>query len=194
MQNIALSLSIVFWLLLSSPYAESWQSAHERRVTRYVNCDFGYIVRVPPGLIARVPEYARHGFNIDLPDGRSSIEVYNTYNMSGSSSPLAILKYQLQFQAELHPGWKVVSRHDQQVKGLAGTSVAAIYRYQGTAWKSHYIIAYRPLDGEGEGNIVYLFELSAPLNRYDKTLGDFNRVVDGFELTQIPRGPCSNDE
>jgi len=44
-----------------------------------------------------------------------------------------------------------------------------------------------------QGNIVYVFELSTPLGRYEEMLPELNRIMDGFELTKLTLGPCSNE-
>jgi hypothetical protein len=186
-------LSALSFLICSGFPNDSSRTPQERQVTRYVNCDYGYMVRVPAGLIGRVPEYQNHGFYMKLPDGQSTIEVYNEFNMSDSVSPHVVFDYELKSPAKRLAGWTIVSRHSQQVKGLAATSVTATYRYKGVKWKSHYVILYRPEDSEGLGNIVYLFELTTPLERYEETSVELNRTLEGFELTKLPIGPCSND-
>jgi hypothetical protein len=194
MRKIITTLQFVLLLFLCSSFpTDGWPSPEERRVTRYVNCDYGYVVRVPSGLVGRVPEYQNHGFYMNLPDGQSTIEVYNAFNMSESVSPPAVFDYELKFQGEGRAGWRIVSRHSQQVKGLAATSVTATYTYKGAQWKSRSILVYRPEDSEGLGNIVYLFELTTPLERYEETSVELNRTLEGFELTKLPIGPCSND-
>lgn len=187
-----LPLFLAFFGYVAFP-VNSFPPAQEKTNTRYVNCDFGYLVRVPSGFVARIPEYQRHGFSIDLPDGESTIEIYNAYNMSDSVSPRKVFDYELEGEAEGRPGWRIASRHDEQIKGLAATRVTATYRYKGAQWKSLYVILYRPLQSDGEGNIVYSLELSAPLARYQTTSAELDIVLGGFELTKIPHGPSSNN-
>jgi len=172
---------------------KSLRSPQERKVAQYVNCDYGYVVRIPPGLVGQVPEYQNHGFYIRLPDGNSTINVSNEFNMSESALPAAVFHYELKFAAEVRIGWKILSRRYKKVKGLDAMTATATYKDKGAQWKSRILIVYRPLDEEGLGNIVYLFELSTPLARYKETSLAFDRVVGGFELTKLPRGPCSND-
>jgi len=185
-------LALLFFLRSSFP-KDCLPSPKEKRVTRYVNCDYGYAVKVPSGIIGRAPEYENHGFHMEFPDGQSTIEVYNAFNMSDSVSPRAVFDYEMKFRAEGRAGWRIISRHNEKIKGLAAASVTATYKRKGIQWKSHCVIIYRPEDSEGLGNIVYLFELTTPLERYEETSVELNRTLEGFELTKLPIGPCSND-
>lgn len=194
MHKTTVGLLLTFLCFLGSSLPkDSWRAAQERRVRRYVNCDYGYVVKVPLGLVAHVPEYQNHGFYLDLPDRQSRIEVYNAYNMSDSDSPPVVFDYELNLQAEGRKGWKVLSRHNEQVQGRQAIDVTTTYSDKGTAWEARYVIVYRPPGLERLGDIIYLFELTTPVARYEKTSAELDRVIAGFAVTRLPLGPCSNN-
>ena len=168
------------------------ESGEEKPVTRYINCDFGYVVQVPHKLIGRVPAYSSHGFRIDLPDGKSIIEIYNAFNMSESTSFSDIVRYELELRAEGKANWRIINRRVGQTKGLESTEITATYASKTEAWKAEALIVYRPTRTDDLGNIVYVLELSSPAALYDNALEKFNETVGGFQLTDLPRGPCSN--
>src|SRR5512147_295993 len=69
----------------------------ETLTKRYVNCDYGYAVRVPDGLTGSVPPYQAHGFTIELPEGLGTITVYNSYNMYETTVLPEIAREELRF-------------------------------------------------------------------------------------------------
>jgi hypothetical protein len=60
-------------------------------------------------------------------------------------------------------------------------------------WKDEIIIIYRPLQADRLGDIVYVLALTAPAEQFEKEDPYLNKVLEGFQLTDLPRGPCTND-
>jgi hypothetical protein len=158
---------------------------------KYVNCDYGYTVTIPSGLTSKIPGYYNHGFELDLPDRESSIEVYNAYNMSDSTVPGVVFRYELNLRKEGKQDWRLVETHTGRVHGLDSMQAKATYTQNGTLWKSEVLILYRGRQNNGLGNIVYVVDLSAPARLYETALPYLNETVEGFHLAELPLGPCS---
>jgi hypothetical protein len=169
------------------------QAPGQKPKARYVNCDFGYVVQVPPELTGGVSAYSRHGFRIQLPDGKSVIEIYNAFNMGESTSFTDIVKYELELRSQGRENWEIVSRRVGQMKGFDSEQVTARYTRKTEVWKARAFVVYRPSQTDGLGNITYVLELSSPEASYENALAKFNQTVDGFQLIDLPHGPCSNN-
>ena len=168
----------------------AFQDTEETLVHEYVNCDFGYTVHLPKGLVGRVPSFARHGFDIALPDGSSRVTVYNEYNMLDRPTLRAIADSEFQMAGKGNPQWSVGNYRQEKLGGLSAIRATASYLRDGAEWRDEYLIAYRPLQRDGEGNIVYVVQLSAPKELFPAAMEKFQQTVKGFQLTRIPHGPC----
>ena len=169
---------------------QAFQGTKETLVHDYVNCDFGYSVHVPEGLVGRVPFFARHGFDMVLPDGRSTITVYNEYNMLDRPTLRSIADNELQMEGKENQQWRVGRYRKETLGGLPAIRATTSYLHDGAEWRDEYLIAYRPLQKDREGNIVYVVQLFAPEESLSAALGKFQEVARGFKLTKIPHGPC----
>jgi len=183
---------IILLPLCGASFSPAYGADTDTLVHQYVNCDYGYKVRVPKGLIGRVPPYALHGFRILLLRGRSTIRVYNQFNMVDSTSLSEIADHEMSPRSQGKTGWSIERRESERVAGLDAVRVTAKYTRGHVAWKDEHLILYRPLQEDGLGNIVYSLGMSVPANLYSSALEKFNRTVEGFQLTELPLGPCRN--
>jgi hypothetical protein len=179
--------SVLLWFAVPLP---AFQDTQETLVHDYVNCDFGYAVHLPKGLIGRVPSFARHGFDIALPDGRSTITVYNEYNMLDRPTLHAIADSEFRIAGKDNPQWRVGRYRKERLGGLPAIQATASYLHAGEEWQDEYLIAYRSLQTDREGNIVYVVQLSAPKELFPSALEKFQEIVRGFQLIKLPHGPC----
>ncbi len=185
--QLVVLLGVVLGLALPLP---AFVDNQEEIVREYVNCDFGYTVHVPEGLVGKVPSFKRHGFGIDLPDGSSTVTVYNEYNMLDRPTLRSIADSEFQMAGKGNPQWRVGSYRNGDLGGLSAIRATASYLRDGKEWRDEYLIAYRPLQKDHEGNIVYVVQLSAAKELFPAALRRFHEVVKGFRLTRIPHGPC----
>lgn len=192
MLNLTIKCLTITCIIGSALSFSMFGAPRERETKRYVNCDYGYIVRVPHGQIGKVPLYQNHGFHIDLPDGESRIDISNSYNMSDSSVPNAVFGYELKFRKGERKNWRIVDQRSSREHNLDSTHVTASYTQDGATWRSDILIMYRPKQADGLGDIVYVVELSGPAAGYDEAIPYFNQTVEGFRLTKLPLGSCSN--
>lgn len=192
MLNFTVKCLTAIWIIGCVLSSSTSVARQERKTTQYVNCDYGYVVRIPHGLIGKVPLYQNHGFYIELSDEESRIDVFNSYNMSDSSVSSTVFSYELEFRKGERKDWRIVNQRLTREHDLDSTRVTASYTRDGTAWKSEILIMYRPKQADGLGDIVYVVELSGPAARYDEAIPYFNQTVEGFHLTELPRGACPN--
>ena len=172
---------------------EQGLNAEQRPDTnRYVNCDFGYAVTIPSGLVAEIAECESDGFLLRLPDQESMIYVYHHYNMSESEKPKAVFDYELQFMKDdsTRTHLRVLNKRRKLVQNMHTIELTTSYKQDGKAWKSEIFIMYRPDQGDRLGEIVYTVELRAPAARYDNAMLYFNKTVEGL---QIQHEPCPDE-
>ena len=186
----AILLTLCFGYFIAS--GRNLEAERQATPNPYANCDYGYMVAIPTGLTARIPEYFSHGFEMDLPDRKSRIEIYNAYNMSDSSVPSTVFSYELQLRKGDRKNWRIVNQRSSREHNLDSIQVTASYARDGSAWKSEILIMYRPKQADGLGDIVYVVELSGPAARYNEAISYFNQTVEGISLTELPRGACTN--
>jgi hypothetical protein len=194
MSNFLMRCVAVVCTLGAALSLSTYGSQQEEETHRYVNCDYGYLVRIPRGLVGTVPQYQNHGFYINLPDGESRIQVSNSYSMSDSKIPKDVFSYELRFvfMRDDYKHFNVTSERTRSVQGLDSMEVTGTYTRNNTSWKSEILLMYRP-PKDGLEDVVYQIELSAPAARFKTSLQEFEQTVAGFELTALPRGECSNE-
>lgn len=159
---------------------------------KYSNCDFGYMLSIPTDLTLHRSEYYNHGVELGLPDGVSTIEVFNSYNMSESTSPEVAINYELRNRIEGRAKWQVVRQTNLRLYQLASKRLRADYIKDQVPWTSEIVILYRAPQADGLGNIIYALELSAPASCFDAAIPYFDEVLKGFSLSALPKGPCVN--
>jgi hypothetical protein len=161
---------------------------------RYVNCDYGYAMTIPPGLVAEACAYGNHGWMLHFPDQESMISVYNEYNMSESDKPDSVFDYELGVLKEVRTRThqRFLNKRRNLVQNMHTIEVTASYKRDGKAWKSEIFFMYRPLQADSLGNIVYKIELMAPAALFDKAMPYFKKTLAGLQLLPLPLGPCED--
>lgn len=188
----SLFLTFFFATLCALAFLQGNQRPPERPAATYTNCDFGYSVKVPVDIAAGSSPYSRHGFRIVLPDGKSAIEIYNSFNMGEGKSFPDIVTHQIELRSQGKANWKTMSQTFDQVHGFPSAEVTASYAGKTERWRVKTLVVYRPIQANGLGNIVYILELSSPEALYDRALPKLNEIINGFQFTDLPLAPCSN--
>lgn len=172
---------------------------------RYSNCDYGYYVDLPEGVVAHTPKppQPNHGAVIDLSRPGSGKElpiqlhrylsIYSSYNVTDLSSLTPIVDEQLSIIGQGRRSFRVIAKSPARLAGIPATMVKARYvDADGTAIILG-IIAYRPSDARGLGNIVYKVMLTSTRATFGQDRAAFKAVLAGFHMTPLPLGACSND-
>jgi hypothetical protein len=170
---------------------------------RYTNCDFGYSVLLPAGIVghgAKSPDPNR-GFTVDPVAPQSTkafntaessryIDVFNFYDLEdhGESTAATLDYYSSLGEIGDQKDVQAIGRQISNLAGLSARRLEDRWVENSTAMRRDRIIAYRRA-----GGILYQFTLQSPEKTYAADEQLFHRIVDGFRLSKLPTGECSND-
>lgn len=170
---------------------------------RYTNCDYGYYVVLPSGVIAHGSHSPNpnHGFLVSLPDiGKTSeasvndrrfIWVNAEYNMSESQSLRGVANYQFDLANRGKATGQNFDRKPTTLGGLSALRFGFEYGSGDGRTSEEEIVAFRP-EKAGVG-IVYEIGLRTGRADFDHDNQWFERIRLGFKLLSLPQGECSND-
>ncbi len=170
---------------------------------RYSDCDFGYSVILPAGIVAHSAKSTgpNHGFAINpaaprsarafkTPESDRYIEVLSFYDLEDhEETTSATIDYYL-WLGEIGGEKNVesLSRRTLSLAGLSAKRIETRWMENSTAIRRDRIIAYRR-----SGGILYQLTLQSPEKTYANDEQLFDRIVEGFRLNKLPTGECSNN-
>ena len=160
---------------------------------RYTNCDKGWAVDLPPGIVAHgdLPPNPNHGFLISLfnpgttasvtPDTPRIVDIYDEYDALGLGNAQAYMDRELKDAGNQKP----LELHETTLKGLRGVYA----RYRAGEGESAPILASLIFVRLG---VVYHLLLRTTEQSYGKDSALFLRIRAGFRLLPFPKGECVN--
>jgi hypothetical protein len=164
---------------------------------RYKNCDYGYAVILPDGVVAHgdLPPSPNHGFLVSAEEPRTIgdvtlaeprlISVDSHYDAAEAGSARAYLN---QYRDKNE---QVVETKDLTFKGLPAAYGHYRIRQGTVAVEKVELVFYRKgKDGE---DILYEIALRTPAEYYSQDSLLYDKILDGFEVLPPPKGECSND-
>jgi len=188
----------------SSFQAEPAQQRHWEETTtetiwrgRYTNCDYGYYVLLPAGMVAHGSHAPapNHGFLVALPDVlRTSAASFDeprfvwldaSYNASDYQALADVANYELDLTKQDKRAFRVVERGLARLAGLPAVRFTVEYQAREGVVVEEQIVALR-------SGIVYTIGLRTV--GADRSLDEqrFQTIRNGFRLLNLPRGQCSN--
>ncbi len=185
-------------------------SGHERETDtetiwtgRYSDCDFGYSITLPAGIVAHTAKALspNHGFAINPADTKSVtafnaaesdryIDVVSFYDLEDHEETTSgTLDYYLSLgEIGSEENLESLSRRSFSLAGLSAKRIETRWMENSTAIRRDRIMAYRR-----SGGILYQFTLQSPGKSYANDEQLFHRIVEGFRLSKLPTGECSNN-
>lgn len=176
-------------------------AAETTRTARYTNCESGFYVLLPTGVIAHVEKASgpNQGFGInpaapaataafDVGDSQRFIEVVSYYDLEdhGESTSETIDYYLSLGALSGEKNFVTLSKQGYGLAGLSAKREQVRWVENSVAIRRDRIIAFR----RGSG-ILYQLTLQSP----EKTFGAdevlFNRIVAGFHVSKLPNDGCS---
>jgi hypothetical protein len=164
--------------------------------SRYTNCDMGYAVDLPKGVVAHesLPPSPNHGFlisasvpgttaEITLEDQQRILDVYDQYDATELGSARAYVNWELQ----QIPNKKSLKVWEIMFRGLRATEA----RYRVDATDSSELVIYRKIAKENVGSI-YVLSLRTTAQNYAGDSALFAQIRAGFHLLPLPKGACTN--
>ncbi len=191
-------------LLAASP-SRHWEETANETIWRgrYKNCDHGYEVYLPKGVVAHnsLPPAPNHGILISATDPGTTAEVtlenkrvigvYDSNDAMELGSGHAELDWELNQERKESNTLEIIERHDTRFSGLP----AAYARYRtkkgGSASETEELVAYRT--SKEIGPIFYVILLRTSPEHYAQDRRLYLQVRGGFRVLPDPKGQCSND-
>jgi len=197
-------LLLLFFLSLTAQPGHPQQHHWEETVTetiwreRYTNCDYGYYVSLPAGVVAHGTHSPNpnHGIYVSLPDvGNVSpaaddhdrfVWVDAHYNASDYRSLASVVKYEMRGTSEGKAALRVVQRKASSLGGVPAVSFIVQYEGQHGRVTEQRVIALR-------SGVVYTVALQSLAKNIAADREQFDQIRRGFTLLPLPQGECSND-
>ena len=202
LQISALALCIVACTAVVLNTQRSWRETETETVyvRKYSNCDYGYLVLLPNGIVghgSKAPG-SNHGITVNLENPASDdpipdsmvryIQVYNAYNVGEKNSLREIVLEQRKAQRKLHKDVSMSEPTSRSLDDLPALEFQSSFHENNLEIVERDVVAYRP-----KGNILYHLQLvTTPENRLQDG-SVFDGIAAGFRLTKLPVGECSND-
>jgi len=202
---LVVALAVLLATAQTSPH---WRETDTETIWtgRYSNCDYGYYVTLPAGVVGHGDKSPapNHGFVLNpaapertetftTVDSNRYIGVNNYYDVADHAHSIrATLNYYAGLgEIEKSANFTVLGQEDFRLAGLNAKRIQ-LRRVEGSqTLREDRIVAYRP-PGHDSG-VVYQFTLVTPENSYGEDNSLFDEIVRGFHLTKLPIGECSND-
>ena len=196
--RIPAAVAVLAWFLGSAgAQVQHWSETPNETIwrTRYTNCDKGYAVDLPAGVVAHdsLPPNPNHGFLISTSnpgtttevtlENQRIIDVYDEYNAMEFSSARAFLRWDL----KQIPNKEVLQVRDVMFQGLR--AVEARYRVNAgdsSEVTEKLVIFRKPAD------LIYVLFLRTTRQHHSADSALFARIRAGFHLLPIPKGACLN--
>jgi hypothetical protein len=191
--------------LTAYPQGKHWTETADETIwrARYGNCDHGYFVKLPPGVIGHGSHSPspNHGILISVKDPARTTEVtleesrlvgvYDSSDAAGLGSPQAYIE-----QYELKPenaSEKITIRERRNTKFRRSAAVYVHLRRttdQSTS-EVEQLVVYRTTKGIGPSFYVVMLRTTPEFYSRDHAL--YLQIRDGLNFVPVPRGECSND-
>ena len=165
---------------------------------RYSNCQYGYYVVLPTGVIAHAehPPSPHHGFLIGLPDvgAKTEVSAYDSnryawvnaeYNVTDESTLAGISDYHIDLISSDKKGFKLLERHKTVLRSIPATRFKGEYDTPKGRVIEEEVVALRT-------DIVYEVGLRTPAEDYAADRKGLERTLTGFRLSRVPKGQCWN--
>jgi hypothetical protein len=197
-----LSLAFLSAVRLSALLTQHWTQTADELIWRgrYTNCDKGYRVDLPAGVVAHssIPPLPNHGILVSANAPETVAEVtlgaerlvgvYDTYDAMEYGSAEAYLSRELEHAGPV----EVLARRDTKFRGLPAAYVHYRKKTGDVAIEREEIIVFRG-HPKNSGPIFYVIWLRTLRSHYEEDSKLYQEVRDGFHLIIIPRGECSNN-
>jgi hypothetical protein len=170
---------------------------------RYKNCDSGYLLNLPAGVLAHGsrPPSPNHGILISTenpgtttevtPEAPRLIDVYDTTDASGLGSAKAYLEHYELNAAKTSEKITILEKKDTQFRGSPAVYVHFRKTGSGSTAEVEELVVYRNQKEIGPLFYVALLRTTPEAYRHDHQL--FAQIKDGLQFIPVPKSECSND-
>jgi hypothetical protein len=191
-------IALVIWFAgTAGAQVRHWAETPNELIWRalYTNCDKGYAVRLPAGVVAHAshPPNPNHGFLISASNPGTTAEVtYEDPRVIGvfdeyDAAELGSARAYLDFELRNVPKKEDLQIQDTVFQGLHGVHARYRVNAKDTVHLNESLIVFRKREG-----LVYHLILQTTDKHYEADSALFAQIRAGFRLLTIPKGECSN--
>jgi hypothetical protein len=198
--------TLIFAVAVASyPQGKHWTETTDETIwrERYGNCDHGYFVTLPPGVIGHGSHSpsANHGIlisakgpsittEVTLKEPRM-IDIYDSNDAGELGSPQAYVE-----RYDLKPGnaserITILERRDTKFKGSMAIYVHLRKVTEHSTSEIEELVVYRA--PKGIGPTFYVVMLRTTPEFYSRDHNLYVQIRDGLNFVGVPPGECSND-
>lgn len=191
-------IAFVMWsMCVAGAQVRHWSETPKETIWRtlYTNCDRGWAVDLPAGVVAHgsLPPNSNHGFLISTTNPGTTaevssenpriIDVYDEYDAMELGSARAYLDWELKNIANK----EALQVREIMFQGLRAVQARYSVKTRNTVQLIDSLTAYREQQG-----LVYHLILQTTDQHYQADSALFADVRAGFRLLPIPKGECTN--
>lgn len=202
MRSIFVSLLFLSMSRFFTQSSQQWTQTETESIWRenYTNCDKGYTVSLPKGIIAHgdLPPSPNHGFLVSAsdPDTRAEVSlkaqrlvgVYDFYDAMDYGSARAYLKAELK---HAEPA-EILESRDTKFRGLPAAFIHYRKGIGSSAVEIEEMILFRG-QPRNSSPIFYVIWLHTPSAHYEEDAKLYRLIYEGFNIIRVPLGKCSNN-
>jgi hypothetical protein len=203
--TLLLSAVVLATVPATYPQGKHWTETLDETIwrERYGNCDHGYFVNLPTGVVghgSRSPS-PNHGILISAKDPSITtqltlqaprlVDVYDSTDAGELGSPRAYVE-----QYDLKPGNPsekntILERRDTKFRGSAAVYVHFRRATEHSTVEIEELVVYRAPKGIGPSFYVVMLRTTPEFYSRDHAL--YLQVRNGLNFVRVPPGECSND-
>jgi len=188
--------AILIWFVGSvGAQVHNWTETQNETIwrIRYTNCDKGYAVDLPPGVVAHgsLPPNPNHGFLISADDPHTTakvgvenqrvVDVYDQFDAMELGSARAYLDWEL----KSIPNKEALRIREFGFQGLRAVDAGFRVSAGNFSEVREELIAFRK-------GLIYVLMLRTTAQSYASDSALFAQIRAGFHLLPLPTGACSN--
>lgn len=196
---------LIFAIAAAFPQGKHWTETEDETIwrQRYGNCDHGYLVNLPSGVIGHSTHAPspNHGILISVDDpGKTAqvtleeprlIEVYDTNDALELGNPRAYVERYVVKPESASERITILERRDTKFRGSTAVYVHFRKTTEHSTWEVEELVVYRVPKEIGPS--FYMVMLQSTPEFYSRDHALYLQIRDGLEFVRVPIGQCSND-
>jgi hypothetical protein len=198
--------TLIFAIALTAhPQGKHWTETPDETIwrQRYGNCDHGYFVNLPPGVIghgSRSPS-PNHGFLISAKDPSTTapvtleeprlVDVYDSNDAAELGGARAYVEQYILKPENASDRITILERRNTKLRGFTAVYVHLRRATDHSTSEVEELVVYRTTTGIGPS--FYVVTLRTTPEFYSRDHDLYLQIRDGLNFVPVPRGECSND-
>ncbi|MFZ0979380.1 MAG: hypothetical protein WAN23_08245 [Candidatus Acidiferrales bacterium] len=205
MRATAIILGVLLGTAVSGSQTKHWTETSDETIWhgRYKNCDHGYLVNLPPGVVGHnsLPPSPNHGILISAenpgitsdvsPEEPRLIDVYDTNDAGELGSPGAYIEqYELK-PTETSERVTVLEQRATKFRGAPAMFIRLRKTNNVSTSEIEELVVYRR--PKEIGPLFSIVLLRTTPEHYGEDHALYVQIRNGLEFIPVPEGECSND-